>query len=192
MLFTPAAPIDERELFARCLGLFLPGELPIVIFDEFDKVTDHNIRELMANTIKGLADNSSRSTVIIVGVADDVASLVGEHASVRRHLAQVRIQRMSLDEQIVILDKRIPRLGMTIANNAKWRIVALSRGLPAYVHQLGRFAALAAISEKKLAITNICAVHTQTIEGFCDPGVKARLSSSKAIAARMLSGQGLR
>ncbi len=138
----------------RCLGLFMPGELPIVIFDEFDKVADPDIRELMANTIKGLADNSSRATVIIVGVADDVASLVGEHPSVRRHLAQVRMQRMSPDEQVAILDKRIPRLGMTIAANAKWRIVKLSRGLPAYVHQIGRYAALAAISEQKLAITN--------------------------------------
>ncbi len=94
----------------RCLGYFAPGELPIVIFDEFDKIEDSAIRGLMANTIKGLADSSSRSTVIIVGVADDVASLIGEHESVRRHLAQVRMQRMSPDEQVVILDKRIPRL----------------------------------------------------------------------------------
>src|SRR5688572_5196493 len=65
-------PDDVRRL----VDLFMPNELPIVIFDEFDKAKDHEIRSLMANTIKNLSDFGSRATIIIVGVADDVTQLV--------------------------------------------------------------------------------------------------------------------
>ncbi|NQW53505.1 MAG: AAA family ATPase [Rhodospirillales bacterium] len=142
-------PDDVR----RMLDLFLPNELPIIIFDEFDKARDSEIRPLMANTIKNLSDFGSRATVIIVGVSDDVNALIGEHESIKRCVTQIRMPRMSNEELRGIIEKRTPLLQMNISNAAKWKIVILSRGLPNYAHYLGRHAALAATWDKTLGIT---------------------------------------
>jgi hypothetical protein len=56
------------------------------------------------------------------------------------------------DELNEILDRRILRLGMTIDDDAQERIVNLSRGLPAYVHSLGKFAARSAVHGERLHI----------------------------------------
>jgi Cdc6-like AAA superfamily ATPase len=137
----------------RLLDLFHPNEIPIIIFDEFDKAKDPGIRPLMANTIKNLSDFGSRATVIIVGVSDDVSELIGEHESIKRCLTQIRMPRMSNDELRGIVEKRIPLLQMNVSNAAKWKIVILSRGLPNYAHYLGRHAALAATWDKTLGIS---------------------------------------
>lgn len=143
-------PDDIRRL----LELFMPNELPIIMIDEFDKATDPELRPLMANTIKNLSDYGSRATIVIVGVADDVHTLIGEHESIKRCLTQVRMPRMSHSELLGIIGPRVDKLGMKITNSAKWKIVVLSRGLPPYTHRLGRHAALAAAKQQKLAITD--------------------------------------
>ena len=52
---------------------------------------------------------------------------------------------MNNDELNEILDKRLPQLGISITPDARWKIVTLSRGLPEYVHALGRDAAIEAL-----------------------------------------------
>ncbi len=51
-----------------------------------------------------------------------------------------------------ILDKRLPPLGIRIEGDARWKIVALARGLPEYVHYLGREAAVRALQQRRLVI----------------------------------------
>lgn len=52
------------------------------------------------------------------------------------------------------LDRIIPELGMEVAEEASWKIVNLSRGLPGYVHNLGRYSVAAAVHKKRLNITS--------------------------------------
>ena len=59
---------------------------------------------------------------------------------------------MTVDERKDILDKRISRLGMTIGGDAKWKIINLSKGLPAYVHALGKHAVFSALSNGRLSV----------------------------------------
>jgi Cdc6-like AAA superfamily ATPase len=141
-------PDDIRRL----LNMFPPTELPIAIFDEFDRIRDPEVRLLMANTIKSLSDFASRATIIIVGVSDDVTSLIGEHGSIGRNLSQIRMPRMSNSELKEIVDKRVKLLGMRVTEGAKWKIVLLSRGLPTYAHHLGRHSTLSCLVERKLLI----------------------------------------
>jgi hypothetical protein len=60
---------------------------------------------------------------------------------------------MSEDELEEILDKPLGRLRMKIKGDARWKIVLLSRGFPAYVHSLGKHAVLNAISEHRMEIS---------------------------------------
>jgi hypothetical protein len=59
---------------------------------------------------------------------------------------------MSPDELNQIIDKRMHRVAMSLDGDARWKIVSLSRGLPAYVHALGRDAALQAIRNRRLVV----------------------------------------
>jgi Cdc6-like AAA superfamily ATPase len=140
----------RRELDAA----FTPSQIPIIIIDEFDKIGDPEAHNLMANTLKSLSDYGVNSTIVLVGVAENITSLIGEHPSVMRCIEQVHMPRMNTSERKEILDKRIPKLGMKLHQDAVWKIVELSRGLPSYVHLLGLYSTQSAIDRKSVLITD--------------------------------------
>ena len=142
-------PDDVRR---EMMVLFGPNDLPLIVIDEFDKIKSARARELMANTLKALSDFGVNVTVILVGVADDVGELISGHPSVTRCIEQIAMPRMTMPEREEILAKRIPRLGMTIGEKPRRRIVNLSRGLPAYIHSMGLEAVRSALGRGCLAI----------------------------------------
>src|SRR6266446_797437 len=134
------------------LSGFSLNTVPIVILDEFDKLVDKDARVLIANTIKNLSDRSSRSTLIIVGVADSVGDLIEEHESISQCLRQIPMQRMFPSELQEIINRRLPELAMDIQQDALAHVVALSRGLPHYTHLFGQQAAKMALKRRDLII----------------------------------------
>jgi len=134
------------------LGNFSVNHIPVIIIDEFDKLKNSRARQLISHTIKSLSDAGINATIVIVGVADDIDFLIAEHSSVERNLTEIKMPRMSKDEMNQILDTRIPKVGMKLHPDARWKIVTLARGLPTYVHQLGRDAARRAAERRKLTI----------------------------------------
>jgi Cdc6-like AAA superfamily ATPase len=134
------------------LGNFSQNNIPVIIIDEYDKLQNSRARTLISHTLKSLSDAGVNATMVLVGVADDIDSLVAEHSSVERNLTEIKMPRMSKDEMNQILDKRIPKVGMKLHGDARWKIITLARGLPTYVHQLGRDAARRAIARRKLTI----------------------------------------
>ena len=142
-------PDDVRREFEIMFG---PNDIPIIVIDEFDKSRDPSIHELMANTIKSFSDYSINATLVIVGVADDINDLIGEHPSISRCIEQIPMPRMNASEMIEILDKRLPKIGMKLNSDVYHKIIDLSRGLPAYVHLLGLYATKSAILRRSLQI----------------------------------------
>ena len=132
---------------------FSLNDLPIVVLDEFNEIGDDSASRLMANTIKALSDDTVNCTLIVVGVGDSVNSLISEHESVSRCLEEIFMPRMSQQELEEVIDKRLAQVAIEIDPDAKWKIVVLSRGLPMYVHRLGKEAAIKAIGERRLRIT---------------------------------------
>jgi Cdc6-like AAA superfamily ATPase len=146
-------PDDIRREFQ---DIFSSNDVPIIVIDEFDKARDSkdkNIHELMANTIKHLSDYSVNATIILIGVADDVNDLIGEHPSITRCLEQIPMPRMNKAELQEIIDKRVKLLGMKMEPDAYWKIIELSRGLPSYVHLLGLYSVQAAIKRQSLTVS---------------------------------------
>jgi hypothetical protein len=122
-----------------------------LIIDEYDKLGDRQkTNELMANTIKSLSDYGVNVTVILVGVADNINDLMGKHESLGRCVEQIPMPRMNITERREILQKIVPRLGMKLQDDAMWKIVHLSRGLPSYVHSLGLYSVESAIRRRSL------------------------------------------
>lgn len=140
--------------FIRELSVWNDNNIPIVAIDEFNEIRDQMAPLLMANTIKALSDSGTNVTLIIVGVANDVKQLITSHESIERCTEEILMPRMKTDELKDIIEKRVAQLGMTITGNAKWTIINLSKGLPQYVHSLGRQSCFEAIANRRLNITD--------------------------------------
>jgi hypothetical protein len=149
-----AGTITPDDIRRELESIFRVSDIPMIIIDEYDKIGDRkNANEMMANTIKLLSDYGVNVTIILVGVADNVNDLIGEHPSLGRCVEQIPMPRMNISERREILNKIIPRLGMSIVEDAALKIIHLSRGLPAYVHSLGLYSTESAIQRKSLEIT---------------------------------------
>ena len=59
---------------------------------------------------------------------------------------------MNSTELNEILDSRLKLTPMTLSGDARWTVVTLSRGLPYYVHILGKYAALNAVYRERVRI----------------------------------------
>ncbi len=124
----------------------------LLIFDEFDTVRDQRIKSEFADLIKDLSDNYPNVTILIVGIADNVNNLIGEHRSVERCLRQIPMPRMSDDELKEIIDKGLSKIGMTINPEVRENIVDLSQGFPHYTHLLTKYSAKQALLKESLNI----------------------------------------
>ncbi len=120
----------------RLLTLLGDEKLVVVVFDEFDRITNVDVRRAMADTIKALSDHAVDATIVIVGVGDSVDDLIAEHRSIERALDQVQMPRMTRDEIYDLLRRGAARLGVNITQQAQLRISLLAQGLPPFAHLL--------------------------------------------------------
>lgn len=125
---------DELEVV---LANFTAGSIPIVVFDEFDRVRDRSISGMMSETIKHLSNSPVPFTIVLVGVASNVTDLIAEHQSISRSLVQIKMPRMDSDELKQIVTSRLRSTPLIITDDALWRISYLASGLPFYAHALG-------------------------------------------------------
>ena len=134
------------------LSEFSSIHIPIIVLDEFDRIKSAGTTHLVADTIKSLSDYSVNATVVIVGVAEDVSSLIEGHESITRSLVQIKMPRMSTDELKQLILTRYTRCGIQTDADAVWKIIFLSRGLPYYAHLLAMHAARHVIDSKKMVV----------------------------------------
>lgn len=166
----------------RILSSFDLNTTPIIVFDEFDKLTNAEAKALTANTIKSLSDYSVPTTLILVGVADSIDGLLSEHQSISRALVQVPMPRMRALELQEIIDKRTARLGMHVTKPAMAQIIGLSSGLPHYTHLLGLYAVRRAIAARSLKVDE---VHVDEAEKMCLEKVDGSLTNQYNLATQI-------
>jgi Cdc6-like AAA superfamily ATPase len=143
------APDDVRlalEILSKDLNL-------VIIFDEFDRMRDKLSTTLMADTIKTLSDNAVDATILLIGVADSVDALIGEHQSIERALVQVKLPRMSQAEVEQIVKKGMSKLGLSATRDCLSEITSLSQGLPYVTHLLALHTSRAACSRRSILLT---------------------------------------
>lgn len=112
----------------------------LMIIDEYDRVQDPETHGRLAELIKAFSDAKSRTKIILVGVAETLSGLIGEHQSLQRSLAQIRLDRMSDDELADIIERGSQHLDVRFAAPISHRIVRLADGFPYFVHLLCRHA----------------------------------------------------
>jgi Cdc6-like AAA superfamily ATPase len=163
--FMPQLPgLEESSLEPLAAGDLTPDDVRyildqipqrvVIVIDELNRVTDKNALALLSDTIKTLSDHSVEVTIVLVGVADSVDELIGEHPSVERAIRQVPMPRMSQQELFEIVDKGLNELALTIEPAARDRIARLSEGLPAFTHMLCLEASQLAVTDDRTEINS--------------------------------------
>ena len=133
--------LDLKDSIARASDahLFiqsLPNKL-VVIFDEFDRLTNLRARTSMADTIKYLSDHGNQSTLVFVGVGKSLSDLLYEHQSISRNISQIPVEPMPVDELAQIIQKGYGHSGLEFQVGLDTKIATLSQGYPHYTHLLG-------------------------------------------------------
>lgn len=125
----------------------------LIVIDELDRLEDDLSLTLLADTLKAFSDHVVSSTVVLVGVADSIGELIGEHESIVRNLQQVEVPRMSAQELRDLLDNGCKRCELILQSAAREKIVGLSEGLPHYTHLLALNAGMRVVQDDRDEIT---------------------------------------
>jgi Cdc6-like AAA superfamily ATPase len=127
----------------------------VIIIDEFDRVPSRsNTRRLLADTIKLLSDTGVSSTIMLVGVAETMNELFGEHQSIARNIAQILVEPMDVNELAEIIQKGYTNCNFSYEEGLDRKIAVLSQGYPHYTHLLGLWAGRQAINSKRDRVTH--------------------------------------
>ena len=108
-----------------------------IVFDEVDKITDLKTKSDLARLIKAFSDRLQKTKIIFVGVAEVVKDLLELHPSNTRSLLDIELKPMSEADLKDIITKAESSLGFSFEIGLKEKIVAISEGLPFFVHLLG-------------------------------------------------------
>jgi len=158
----------------------LPGGRLLFIFDEFDNVSTKKARASFADLIKSMSDNNINSTIILVGIADSIENLIGNHQSLERCLKQVKMPKMRNEECEEIILNGMNKLELTIDNKVKEKIIEFSSGFPHYVHLLCKYGAKEIIENEK-KIFSEAYLNIAIRQGIENTSEQLRISYRKAI-----------
>lgn len=185
-------PAEVADILRRYTG----NGFFIVILDEFDKVTDSQTKIAFSDLIKIVSDTVPGFTIVIVGVAENILELIGEHPSIDRNLVQIELPVMS-DTEI----REIFRIGMTKLN-IKYKegvldqVAALSGGFPHYAHLLGLCSAKACAENDSFELTDelfnvACNMAVEdAIEKYRDSYAKATATTQSSRYPQILAACG--
>jgi Cdc6-like AAA superfamily ATPase len=140
------------QVLTSVLGLINP----IIIMDEFDRLNSEIFNKaIFTDLLKNLADNLPNTTLIIVGVSEDVSSLIEQHLSIERNLSQIYMPSMSSNEIRAIITKGERPIELIFDEEVKERIVNLSSGYPHFTHSLCYYSTTSAVLDSSSIVSNL-------------------------------------
>ncbi len=111
--------------------------MSLFILDEFDKISDASVKTAMAELIKAVSDSAPKVTIMIVGIADNINQLIGEHLSIERNLVHIEMPLMTDIEIKNIISNGFKALEIEIDSDLLEEIPLLCNGFPHNAHLLG-------------------------------------------------------
>lgn len=110
------------------------SENPIIVIDEFDRISSEHERNLFADLIKQIGDKRLNIKIIFTGVAKTLDSLLGAHQSAIRQLETIELPKLSWDARWEIVRHAARQFDIAVDHEMLVRIAAVSDGYPYYVH----------------------------------------------------------
>ena len=126
----------------------------IVITDEFDRISDADLRWKIASLLKLLSDARIPVRFVLVGDASAFDNVVRSHPSLTRHITRVTTDPLNLDAIVEILRDCASRCGLSFSTEALDLIEEVACGSPYHARLFGMHAALCALQggERKIGV----------------------------------------
>ena len=135
----------------------LPGKLScdtlVAVIDEFDRVTDAITRTRLADTIKQLSDRDVKLRFLVMGVAENLDQIIGQHPSIQRSVLGVHLPLFTDRDVASLLAKASQESGFIFPPDALARVTVLARGMPYMAQLLGLRLTQAALSRNSATIS---------------------------------------
>lgn len=125
---------DAVELLREVCAVH--SKKPIVVVDEFDRISEQNERNAFADLLKQLGDKRVPIKFIFTGVAKTLDDLLGAHRSAIRQLETIELPRLSWNGRWDILLHAANAFDISVDREIYLRAAAVSDGFPYYVHLL--------------------------------------------------------
>ncbi len=154
----------------------------LVIIDEFDCIQDDETKKLFAETLKVFSDNLPNVTILLVGVADSVNELIGQHKSVERCIKQINVPLLSAEDINDLITNSFSILGMSISEDVIDKIVEYSMGYAHYAHLLCKYATLNAV-ENNQDVVELSNFDYAVEESILNSDYSIRDSYTKAVSS---------
>lgn len=146
----PPGDFSVTELIEVLGGI--TGTHVLLILDEYDRVTDEDFRNKLAELFKNLTDGAIAVTLLVVGVAENLDQLLGKHPSIQRSLVPVHLPLMTSEEVSRLLQAGANEAGLTFDDETVRGIIGFASGLPYYAQLLGLHAARCAVSRRSSVV----------------------------------------
>lgn len=117
-----------REV-VEALSLISRGRT-VLILDEYDRVSDPDVRAETAALLKMLSDASIPVQIMLVGIARDLRHLVTDHPSLRRHLSAFPLGRIDAQSVREMIQNGGQKIGITFDDDSQQLILDLACGSP--------------------------------------------------------------
>jgi hypothetical protein len=146
---------DIIHLFRQGLTVIKKDNLDktgiLILIDEFDIIRD---KQGFASLIKSCSNNYVKFGVI--GIAENIAELIEDHASIGRQVDEIQIQPMSELEMVRIISTAEEKINHEIVfdNEIKNKIGEECHGFPYFVHLLGKEALTLAFERATNLVNN--------------------------------------
>jgi Cdc6-like AAA superfamily ATPase len=136
-----------------CKAAEMAGLHIVALIDEFDVLSEQESARF-AGLMKISADRRVQLTIVLLGVAENIGTLLRTHESVERCLHQIHIPRMSTADVRAILETGWKEAGFDYDQEAVELLVGIASGLPYYAHLLGQETGFEAADRAALHITS--------------------------------------
>jgi uncharacterized protein len=128
----PKSVNEATALIGHASARYAPQ--PVIVIDEFERITDPAERTLFADFIKQAGDQTMPFKLIFCGVGSALDQLLDAHHSCYRYLAAVELERLAFGPCLEIIEAAASACGVRIETSSYYRIPKISDGFPHYVH----------------------------------------------------------
>jgi Cdc6-like AAA superfamily ATPase len=147
--------LDDRpltvDLASDILGK-VAGTRLLIVLDEFDRASDPDFRQSVAELIKNQSDRGSRVQLVIAGVAQNLTEIIEHVPSIRRNILGLLLPNMTQDEIAELIGNGQEVSGMTFTPKALRLVSLAALGLPYLASLVAQHAGMAALDRASTTI----------------------------------------
>ncbi|MCD2314542.1 ATP-binding protein [Sphingomonas sp. IC-11] len=130
----------------------------VFILDEYDRVTDPEVRAETAALLKMLSDASIPVQIMLVGIARDLRHLINDHPSLRRHLSAFPLGRIDARSVREMIQNGGQKIGITFDDDSQQLILDLACGSPYHARLFCAHAVLRTLREGREQVSGAAAL----------------------------------